>query len=166
MSPTEEYIARLAALKEGELGLLRTHAGKGLDETIEGFDLFTGLWWPLRQKHPKAPRREVAWLVAKLHAFRPLAHCPDGTLALGLGKCRPRRDWEAAERFAERFDQMLSMPLWLMESRLQWALNVLAGRNMGVDWVRLTDDLSFWEHESKRLEWAEQYLGAAERRRT
>lgn len=32
MSATEQYIDVLTRLKTGELGLLRTHAGQGLDE--------------------------------------------------------------------------------------------------------------------------------------
>ena len=50
MTSTEQYIVNLTQLKEGSLGLLRTHAGRRLDHSLEAFDLFTGLWWPLRQK--------------------------------------------------------------------------------------------------------------------
>ena len=60
MTATEQYIEVLTHLKSGDLGLLRTHSGQGLDETVGGFDLFAGLWWPLRQKNERAPRREVA----------------------------------------------------------------------------------------------------------
>ena len=81
MTATESYIAVLTSLKAGDLGLLRKHAGQGLDETVDGFDLFAGLWWPLRQRNQRAPRREVAWLVAKLYAFCPIPESPGETLA-------------------------------------------------------------------------------------
>ena len=94
MTATEQYIQVLTRLKSGELGLLRQHAGRGLDESVEGFDLFAGLWWPLRAQNQRAPRRAVAWLVAKLYAFRPVEHSPGETLAYQLGRCRKDRDPE------------------------------------------------------------------------
>ena len=165
MSATEDYIKVLTRLKSGDLGLLRTHAGKGLDETVDGFDLFAGLWWPLRQKNQRAPRREVAWLVAKLYAFRPIAHSPGDLLARQLRRCQPNSDptAKAKERFAQKFDRILVLPLGKIEPALQWALGVVASRDLKLDWVKLTDDLSIWARESKRLEWAQQFLGTDER---
>ncbi len=146
----------MANLKAGDLGLLRTHAGQGLNETVDGFDLFTGLWWPLRAKNKAAPRREVAWLVAKLYAFRPVPQTPGKTLACRLGRCRPDKDIE--KRFRQRFDRMLTLPLGKMESDLRWALDLVDSKDIGIDWVRLSDDLSVWERESTRLKWAEEFL--------
>ena len=165
MSATLQYIERLQRLKTGELGLLRTHAGQGLDESVEGFDLFAGLWWPLRQKNERAPRREVAWLIAKLYAFCPLEHSPDETLARQLRQCQPNMD-PAKERFRQRFDRMLTLPIDRIEPALQWALGRIASTIGQLDWVRLTDDLSFWKRETTRLRWAEQYLETDERVRT
>jgi CRISPR type I-E-associated protein CasB/Cse2 len=165
VSATEQYIDVLARLKAGELGLLRTHAGQGLDESVDGFDLFSGLWWPLRQKNERAPRRPVAWLIAKLYAFRPLEHSPGDTLARQLRQCQPNMD-PAKEHFRQRFDRMLVLPLDAIEPALQWALDRVASGNKKLDWVRLTDDLSIWERETTRLKWAEQYLGTDERVKT
>lgn len=161
MTPTEQYINNLTDLKAGELGLLRTHAGQALDETVDGFDLFTGLWWPLRQKNERTPRREVAWLIAKLYAFRPIPQSPGETLAYQLGRCWPDKD-PGKERFQQRFDRMLTLPLGKIESALQWALDLLDSKDLKLDWVKLTDDLSIWERESKRLQWAEQFLKSLE----
>jgi hypothetical protein len=160
MTATGQYIGALARLKPGDLGLLRIHAGQGLDETVNGFDLFTGLWWPIRQTSPKAPRRGVAWLVAKLYAFRPLEYASGYTLARGLRRCRPR-DEKARLRFDQRFDQLLTLPVGGVEPTLRWALDELAEGNYELDWVRLTDDLSKWEREPTRLAWAEEYLRTA-----
>jgi len=144
-------------LKSGELGLLRQHAGRGLDESVEGFDLFAGLWWPLRAKNQRAPRRAVAWLIAKLYAFRPIEHSTGQTLACQLGRCRKDKDPEN-DRVAQSFDRMLSLPVEKIEPALQWALDLIASKHHKLDWVELTNDLSLWERESKRLKWAEEFL--------
>lgn len=159
MTPTEQYVEALRRLKPGELGLLRAHAGQGLDESVGGFDLFTGLWWPLRQKDQRAPRREVAWLIAKLYAFRPIPQSPGDALARQLGRCQPNKP-EAKKRFQQKFDKLLLSPLGSMEPFLQWALDRADAKNLKLDWVKLTDDLSVWEGKSKRIEWAEQFLNA------
>lgn len=163
MTPTEQYIKVLTNLKTGELGLLRTHAGQSLYETLDGFDLFTGLWWPLRQKNERAPRREVAWLVAKLYAFRSIENekAPGAMLACQLGKCKPDKDTEK-KRFKQRFDRMLILPLDEIEPALRWALDLIASKEMKLDWVRLTDDLSIWERESTRLKWVKKFLETLE----
>ncbi len=157
MTATEQYINILTKLKSGELGLLRTHAGRGLNETVDGFDLFTGLWWPLRQKNERAPRRKVAWLIAKLYASRPLEHSPGETLARQLGRCQPTGE-KARDRFWQKFDEMLTLPLDKIEPALQWALNEIASKDLKLDWVKLTDELSIWEHEFTRLKWAKEFL--------
>jgi CRISPR type I-E-associated protein CasB/Cse2 len=157
VTPTEQYVEVLTRLKPGELGLLRNHAGQGLDESVEGFDLFAGLWWPLRAQTQRAPRREVAWLVAKLYALRPLEHSPRETLARQLGRSRPGEK-TARQRFEQRFDRMLTLPLAEIEPALQWAIDLIASKHLELDWVRLTNDLSIWERESTRLKWAEEFL--------
>jgi CRISPR type I-E-associated protein CasB/Cse2 len=156
MSATLQYIQSLFRLKTGELGLLRTHAGQGVDESVEGFDLFAGLWWPLRQKNERAPRREVAWLIAKLYAFRPVPQSPGDTLARQLRRCT--RDPAKAQRQQLKFDDLLLLPLREIEPPLQWALDLVASQNLNLDWVKLTDDLSIWERDSTRLKWAEEFL--------
>lgn len=162
MTPTEKYIDVLQNLKTGDLGLLRTHAGQGLDESVHAFDLFAGLWWPLREKNQRAPRRGVAWLIAKLYAACPLPHSPNHTLARQLRRCLPNKD-PSRQRFQERFDRMLMLSLDEMEPVLRWALDEIATTTGTIDWVQLTDDLSKWERETTRLRWAEQFLDHTER---
>ena len=159
---TKDYVLRLVNLKPGERSFLRTHAGQGLDESVHGFDLFAGIWWPLRQKGPHTPRREVAWLVAKLHAACPLEH-RDGEefhLARQLARCVPPEHEEqgkARKRFIRRFDRMLRTPLRQLEPDLIWALNELRERNLplDLDWVTLTDQVSHWERTQQRYKWSQ-----------
>lgn len=161
MTPTERYIKKLESLQEGDLGLLRAHGGQRLDHTVPGFDLFTGLWWPIRQgkQGQRAPRRHVAWLIATLYASCPLEQESGKTLARQLRRCHQRLAKESAERFQQRFDRLLSLPLADLGPALRWALGQVSTAGQVLDWVKLTDDLSVWERPSKRLEWAEQFLG-------
>ncbi len=173
MSATEEFIQHLEKLKDGERSRLRRLAGRPLDDSLPGFDLFTGLWWPLREKSPAAPRRETSWLVAKLWGAFPIPHLREAAACLPavLGRCEPRDEHER-RRSRNRFDALLQSPQSALEPHLRWALAVAAeavaaGRARGVDWADLLDDLSTWNrsvgHEPKRdvrETWAEQYLNA------
>ena len=158
-TPTEQFIQTLQSLKPGDLSQLRGHAGLPLDQSVPGFDLFAGLWWPLREKNQRAPRREVAWLVAKLYAFRPLQQIPGATLAGQLGWLLPHADDQARSRHQQRFDELLLLPLAQIEPALQWALTVIDDGGRGLDWVQLTDKLSVWEREETRLRWSNEFLG-------
>lgn len=184
-----EYINRLEALQQGERSRLRSLAGQPLHSRLDGFDLFTGLWWPLRQRSPVAPRRETSWLIAKLYGTfaDPVPHVrPEGakqgpTLPAVLGLCEPRDppDFKARNRFRTRFDALLCSPLTVIEPHMRWALGEIAraieGRVphargvQGIDWAHLLDDLSIWDrgeaHRRRRDvrdEWAVAYLTQAE----
>ena len=176
MSQAAAFIERLSndrIVGPGERARLRALCGRGLDASTPGFDLFAGLWWPLRQKNQSAPRREVAWLIAKLFAAFPLPHAPEppANLPAILGRCEPVDD-HGRPRFRRRFDVLLCSPLGQLEPHLRWALSVaraeiVARRVTGLDWVKLTDHLSIWDRGAEhRLErdirdlWAEQYLNA------
>lgn len=184
MSKTAEYINQLSALKEGERSQLRRLAGQPLDSSLQGFDLFAGIWWPLRNSSPKAPRREPSWLVAKLFCTFHLPHIGstsevEHSLPQVLRRCEPKSNAkeksEAQKRFRSRFDALLCSPLSTLEPHLRWALAEVdkaakghvphAKGVQGIDWVRLLDDLSIWDRGQQhqrgrdvRELWAEAYL--------
>lgn len=191
MSQAPALIQRLEGLQEGERSRLRRLTGQPLDKTLQGFDLFTGLWWPLRQQSPIAPRRETSWLIVKLYGafssavpyFVPTGEKHGPLLAAVLGVCEPYDppDCRAQKRFRARFDALLCSPLPTLEPHLRWAMGAvaraIAGRVphaksvQGIDWEFLLDDLSIWDrgeqhrlHRDIRDIWAEAYLNAAERR--
>lgn len=183
MSQTTEYIKRLSGLQEGELSRLRSLAGRPLDATLQGFDLFAGLWWPLRAKSPATPRREPSWIVAKLFGALRIPHIrPDSgagsSLPEILGHCEPH-DEDGRKRFRTRFDSLLCSSLSSLEPHLRWALGEVAravaghvqhARDVkGIDWVQLLDDLSIWDRgvEHRRGRdirdiWAEMYLNTTD----
>ena len=179
MSQTAEYIKRLSSLKEGERSLLRRLSGESLDKELQGFDLFTGLWWPLREKNQAAPQRETSWLVAKLFCSFRVPHIrPDSGSGLSLpqvlGRCEPNEE-KKKKRFRNRFDSLICTSLSSLEPHLSWALGEAAqavaghvsyARDVqGIDWVQLLDDLSLWdrgeEHRHRydvRDVWSKKYL--------
>jgi hypothetical protein len=180
MSQTGQYIKRLSDLQEGERSRLRTLAGGPLDATLHGFDLFTGLWWPLRNDSPATPRREPSWLVAKLFGAFCVPHIrpdsgPGPSLPEVLAACEPHQE-PAGSRFRTRFDVLLCSSLSTLEPHLRWALSEVAravaghvphSQNVkGIDWVQLLDDLSDWDrgkgHRGRDVRdiWAEAYLNA------
>lgn len=165
MTATAEFIRRLGKLPKSDLCRLRRLAGKPIHERVDGFDLFTGLWWPLRQRTPRVPRREVSWLVAKLFAAFPLPHSdrPGDHLPVRLGRLEPVDDFGRA-RFLARFDSLLAASIDCIEPHLRWALSVLMHNAAAVDWVRLTDELSAWDRIRQgtgtdvRSGWPDYYL--------
>ena len=178
MTPTAEFINRLESLKEGDRSRLRRLAGQPLDKTLWGFDLFTGLWWPLRAMSERTPQREISWLIAKLHGAFSVPHVrPE--LSLGpslpavLGKCESTDDRDQ-HRFRTRFDAVICSPLSDIEPRLHWGVREIAkavagrmahARNVtGIDWALLLDDLSLWNREYNLDDtWQKSRLNAHER---
>lgn len=161
MSQTADYIKRLLELQEGERSRLRRLAGRPLDATLQGFDLFTGLWWPLRAKSPATPRREPSWLVAKVFGAFCVPHIrPDAgagpSLPEVLGRCEPY-DEDDRKRFRTRFGALLCSSLSSLEPQLRWAMGEVAravaghvpqAREVkGIDWVFLLDDLWLWDRQ-------------------
>jgi len=181
MSVTRDYIKRLAALDAGELALLRGLAGRPLSERLNGFDLFTGMWWPLRQRNPRTPRREPSWLVAKLWATYgrrlPLDDSSPVTapgIAPLLGGIEPR-DEHGQPRFRHRVQNLLACDVGRVEPLLRWALDRIAETRADrpLDWVGLLDDLSDWDAPGTdlaasdvRVRWARDYLDATRHPRT
>lgn len=162
MTATEEYIQKLTSLKAGELGLIRAQSGQGLHSSVEAFDLFTGLWWPLRERSAQAPRRDTAWLIAKLYARSPLPHKPGGRLPVLLRRCEPT-DPKKRERFQRNVDDLLLANENELEHHMKWALKELAEANVSIDWVMLVDDLSIWHRASTRQQWTSLYLAETEK---
>lgn len=158
---TQLYVARLEQLKPSDLWTLRAHAGQPLDASLDGFDLFTGLWWPLRQRSAQAPRREIAWLVAKLYATAPLPYEPGRTFADQLSSCAPLGP-QGQTRLVEAFDRLLLISLDGIEAPLGRMLKLLSFRARTLDWAQLIDDLSAWERTSIREQWVDQFLARSD----
>ncbi len=159
---TELFVSKLEALKEGDLSLFRALRGQRLDESLKGFDVFTGVWWALRQLPGAVPRREIAWLVIKLYAIAGLKHKTESSFASCFGRVyRTIEEEKARNRFLDRFDDMLNLDLSLLEYPLQMALLQIKNERIEyIDWIKLTDDLSKWDNEHTRSRWAQEFYNA------
>jgi hypothetical protein len=157
---SNEYIQRLTMLKDGELSVLRNLQYKQLDTGLSGFDLFTALWWPLREKGKHAPRREAAWLIAKLYAARKMQHKSDQKLSILLGMIYHKlihKDQRKADQVRALNDKLLSLPIYAIEPTLNQCLDLIKREFDALDWVRLLDTISAWELPSIRERWAQEF---------
>ena len=93
------------ALENRRTGAIRTHAGQG-STNPQPVRPFLGLMVALAEKNERAPRREVAWLVAKLYAFCPFRIAPARPSLAAIGRCRPTKDPQEI-RFPEKVRRML-----------------------------------------------------------
>lgn len=169
-NPTKRFIEKLELMSKAEQSILCNHSNLPINHSLNGFDIFTGLWWPLRQKYQNTPRRDVSWLIAKLYAKYPIKHAQKdfNSFAKLLGKNKPKEnDWT---KFKNHFDSILNSSLDNIEYHISWGLSILyiaakKNKNITLNWVQLIDDLSIWdrgkEHRKKiqiQVEWAKQFL--------
>jgi len=157
MTVSQRYIAKLEALGPGDRGLLRSCADAPLNQDVIGFDLFTALWWALRNETPRVPAREPSWLVAKLFPWNPII-AGRGSVATGLARLAPRRP-EDYRRQRARFESLLSATGRSLEPPLREAIRRLHNEGVGIDWVSLLDDLTGWDKPGKwpQRKWAEEW---------
>ncbi|MGQ9604544.1 MAG: type I-E CRISPR-associated protein Cse2/CasB [bacterium] len=160
MSATQDFINLLPNLKEGQRSLLRQVAFAPLDQSLLGFDIFTGLWWPLRYQTPRAPRREASWLILKLYGFRPMPYKPGNTLGTLLSRCY-LKDPKNRPKADQIMYEIIESPLEGLELPLRNAfveISNLDHKDQAIDWVALTDDLSSWEDREVRNRWITEFL--------
>jgi hypothetical protein len=62
------FVSAAAQLDGTAWGILANAAGHSMDEDPAAFDIFTGIYWPLRNKHSTLPSRNAAWMALKLMA--------------------------------------------------------------------------------------------------
>lgn len=151
----------LAKLDEGEIQELRTNRGGALSRTVTGFDLFSGLWWPLRENNT-APRREVSWLAAKLYSSHP--ETSEGSLEISevLRSIEPQKETEC-KLYRRRIDSLLRSELADLEPHLAWAIATISKVERKFDWAALIADLSNWENTETRRAWAQLYLNYSQK---
>lgn len=62
------FVSAAARLDIHSWGVLANAAGRSMEQDPAAFDIFTGLYWPLRTRDTSLPSRNAAWLCLKLMA--------------------------------------------------------------------------------------------------
>lgn len=65
---TARFVYAASQLDNESWAVLANAANRSMDEDPAAFDIFTGLYWPLRNKHRTMLSRPAAWLALKLMA--------------------------------------------------------------------------------------------------
>jgi hypothetical protein len=63
-----KFVRLASALDSGSWAVVEQAAGLPLNQSPAAFDIFTGLYWPLRNRDRTVPSRNAAWLALKLMA--------------------------------------------------------------------------------------------------
>ncbi len=160
---TPKFIARIISLGLGQLNLFRSQKYKPINASVESFDLFSGIWWNLRQNNQWTPPREVSWLIAKLYAQYPTRHKPRAYFAIQFRNALFNLDKSNWRKQRLTFDSLLTAELDSIEPYLVWALSIMhqhfrKTEKIPLDWVQLTDDLSNWNKDKTKIEWSNQFL--------
>ncbi len=147
-------------LQAGQLTILRGHRNQALDASLAGFDLFTALWWPLREKNKFAPRKEVSWLIAKSYAARPMPQLDGALMPDLLGRLYHEAAEDKRKQIIDLNDRLLNLSIRQLEPCLDHNLALIQKRYNCLDWAWLLDKLSVWESLSTREQWAELFINA------
>lgn len=65
---TRRFVSAAARLDDASWGVLANAANRSMEDDPAAFDIFTGIYWPLRNKHSNMPSRAAAWMALKLMA--------------------------------------------------------------------------------------------------
>ncbi len=159
-----ERIVSAPGLKGGHLARLRALAMKKLSADVSAYDLFTGLYWPIRGRSPRAPRRNDAWILAKLYAKFPWVPSADNVHTLPEHLSRLCLTLPTAS-LARRFDRLFVMRGKDIELALQQLLALtrkplqasavthplLPGKFPPLNWSRLLHEMRDWD--TVRFSW-------------
>jgi CRISPR type I-E-associated protein CasB/Cse2 len=156
------FLNRLKELPASDLKLLRENTGGTPGSDVRAFDLFTEIFWELRQKH-KQLNKETCWLVATLYSWH--SHeshdAQYGSLASVLKRVHQKtcRNDESKKTAQNRFIRMLNLPRKELGPPLADVLRLFNRQGLAVYWPRLLDDLSRWNDPDRSVQqcWEQEY---------
>lgn len=132
-----KFVRLASQLDAASWSVLAQAANRALNYSPAAFDIFTGLYWPLRNKDRTCPSRNAAWLTLKLMAtagpLRPTAHHYHGSY-------EPWRDLVLRDSSADQRVYARSIPVGRqLETEIRQVLRRQALRPNGppVDWPGL-----------------------------
>lgn len=136
-SGMRRFVAAAAGLDYGSWNVIANAAQKGLAVDPAAFDVFTGIYWPLRTKDPSAPSRNAAWVALKLMASAGDQRPVRGRLS---GAFRPWEHLELAASPAKKKRYPRAVPdAGRLEAELRGIIRAAAIKtpSVRVDWAGL-----------------------------
>ena len=159
------FIDRLAALPRGDRAVLRRNAGRTIADSRGALPIFYRLYHPGESDRDE----EIFFLIATLHDLNRAPTSP-GDFGATMREARQSRSGE--DPLDRRMKMLLDASFDLIDGykpgggeltfRLRQCVRLVGSRSVGVDWVKLTQDLCSWGHPSKYVQkrWARRYFAA------
>jgi CRISPR system Cascade subunit CasB len=161
---SERFVSFLQGLKEhddrGALAALRRGLGRPPGQEPEMHKYVVR--WASGEQSLWA--ENTYYLVAALFADHPVQwDMREGQSNLGASFARLSDPDGIPESVERRFTSLLSVPAEDLHLHLRHAVSLLKSKDIPVDWVRLLDDLRWWEHEDRWVQrrWSQAFWGRA-----
>lgn len=155
MNSVADFVSQLGQLSDSEMSHLRQCAGKPMSETVQGFDLFTSIYWRLDRR--RLDKRWL-WLGATMYPWNPLPK-GEGSFGMAWRRIRPGKS-EEGNRHDQRMFRIVACGGLDVGPLLFVAIRELRRQGVSVDWTRLITDLHGWSRDGGNVQrkWAEDYL--------
>lgn len=157
-----QFLEELSRISKTDRALFKRNAGKTIAQSRGVIAQFYRMLPPPLYK---GRDEELYFLVATLFGWNPKTI--DGNFGTTMRKVKVAKESESIDR---RFRILLDSEFDQAEGgkpcggemawRLRHAVRLAAGAEVGIDWVQLLKDLSFWGHPEKRVKkrWAKDYF--------
>ena len=167
LKPPEEFVNNLKTLKRADLAVLKRNAGHTVAESRGAMGLFYRV---LPQRLVGSISEDIYFLVATLYPLNGQDH--DGDMGATMRAVKTLRGkTKENDSMDRRMNALLDSESdsasgtpsagGEMAYRLRQAVKLAAAAGVGINWQKLTEDLTFWSHPDRRARkrWARSYYG-------
>ncbi|MCD1294792.1 type I-E CRISPR-associated protein Cse2/CasB [Methanocella sp. CWC-04] len=159
----EEFLQRLSSVDRGDLAVLKRNAGNTIAESRGAMKAFYNI---LPYGIADSPNEEVFFIVATLYGHNKYHF--DGDFGLTMKRLKERAGSESIDsRMAALLDSEFDIVDGFkpgggeLAYRIRQCVKLAGSHEIGVDWLRLLQDLKFWNNPEKKVQkrWARSYFG-------
>jgi CRISPR system Cascade subunit CasB len=163
----EEFLERLKTLSEtarGDLAVLKRNAGNTIAESHGAMKAFYNI---LPFGIADSPNEEIYFLIATLYG-----HNNKNRFTGDFGQSmRHVKESSGSESIDQRMATLLDCDFGIVDGykpgggefayRIRQCVKLANSHEVGVDWLRLLQDLKFWNYQERRVQkrWARSYFG-------